>query len=133
MNRYSVHITYNGFVSSNTFRQSILSVVEFITSNKIEAGIYDIRRMHSLPPQDQDWFIDEVLPLLLRTSLKKVAILESFSGLGQLNLNHLVYCQFLSIPFEMQYFEDIASSLQWISQTSCLEEKYSFSSSISLN
>ncbi|WP_210462078.1 hypothetical protein [Rufibacter roseolus] len=96
-------------------------MIELIKKNNLLACIYDIRQLKSIPPQDQDWFIDEVLPLLLNTPIRKVAVLEATNGTGLLDLNQLVYSKYLSIPFELQYFEDVASALEWISKTTPLD------------
>jgi len=109
-----VHLALEEFVPSNVFRQSILTVIEFIKSRGITAAIYDSRRMRSLPPQDQDWFFDEALPMLLKSQLCRVAVVESSNGAGTFNLNHMVYSNHFFMPFEMQYFGEVASALDWV-------------------
>ncbi|RNI23473.1 hypothetical protein [Rufibacter latericius] len=91
-------------------------MIELIETNYLVSCIYDIRKLKSLPPLDQDWFIDVVLPQLSRTSIRKVAVLESLTSNGLLDLNQLVYTRHYSIPFELQYFEDVATALEWISR-----------------
>ncbi|KAA3440684.1 hypothetical protein [Rufibacter hautae] len=117
----AVHIACEGLVPSDTFRRTLLYVMELIKSNNLLACIYDIRQLKSIPPQDQDWFIDEVLPLLMDAPIRKVAVLEAANGTNLLDLNQLVYSKYLSIPFELQYFEDVASALEWVSKTTPLE------------
>ncbi|WP_181306661.1 hypothetical protein [Rufibacter sp. XAAS-G3-1] len=111
----AAHVECERFIPSATFRQNLLSIIELIKAKKLFACIYDIRKLKSLPPQDQDWFIDVAFPLLIKTSLRKIAVLESATSAGLLDLNQLVYTHYPSIPFELQYFEDVASSLEWIS------------------
>ncbi|MBC3540524.1 hypothetical protein ACFSC6_11600 [Rufibacter sediminis] len=114
---HAVHIECEGFVPSDIFRRTLLGVVTLIKDRNLSSCIYDIRRLKSLPPLDQDWFLDEVLPLLMKTSLRHVAVLESATSSGILDLNQLVYTKLHSIPFELQYFEDVAPALEWISSS----------------
>ncbi|WP_207436181.1 hypothetical protein [Sabulibacter ruber] len=110
-----VHVEYEGFVPSSVYRKTILWVLELIKTSNLEACVYDIRKLKSLQPQDQDWLIDEILPMLKKTPMRKLAVLESKSELGQLNLSQLVY--YTPFSFELQYFEDAESALEWIKQS----------------
>ncbi|GGK83971.1 STAS/SEC14 domain-containing protein [Rufibacter glacialis] len=118
-----VHLALEGFVPSSVFRQSILNVIEFIKAKGITAAIYDSRRMRSLPPQDQDWFFDEALPLLLKSQLRRVAVVEPSTGADTLNLNHMVYSNHFFMPFEMQYFGEVSSALEWIATGKAAKEE----------
>ncbi|WP_205503521.1 hypothetical protein [Rufibacter psychrotolerans] len=118
-----VHVECQGFVPSSIYRQTILRVLDVIKAHHLVGWVYDIRKLKSLHPHDQDWFIDDVLPLLTQTLVRKLAVLESTSELGQLNLSHLVYSTHTPFSFELQYFADVASSLEWIAQTSATDHR----------
>ncbi|RNI32563.1 hypothetical protein EFA69_04390 [Rufibacter immobilis] len=90
--------------------------MEIVKNEHFKAGIYNVSKLRSLHPHDQDWLIDEILPILIHSSMAKVAILESTLGASQLNFNHLVYTLHASFPFELQYFEDVDSALEWVSK-----------------
>ncbi|MFB9863276.1 hypothetical protein [Rufibacter immobilis] len=111
-----VHIICEGYVPSSVFRQTISTALEIVKNEQFTAGIYNVSKLRSLHPHDQDWLIDEILPTLMHTSMTKVAIMESTLGASQLNFNHLVYTLDASCPFELQYFEDVDSALEWVSQ-----------------
>jgi hypothetical protein len=101
----------------------MLYALNLVKTHQLQMCIYDTHQLESFSPQDQDWLTDEVLPLLIQTTVRKVALVESPKGVGNLNLSHMVYISYSFIPFELQYFDDVPASFQWITQRRPQETK----------
>ena len=121
-----IHVEWDGLVPSYVFRQTIACVLELLKSREVYGCIYDLAKLKSIPPQDQDWLIEEVVPLLSKSSLRKVAFLESFTRLGQLNMSELVYSSFPTINFEFQYFENVEAAMEWLGQKNFTAQRHKF-------
>ncbi|MGV3538891.1 MAG: hypothetical protein ACO1OQ_03720 [Rufibacter sp.] len=111
-----LQVDFDGLVSSSVYRKTLLHALDIIVSRGIQKCIYNRNKLKTLSPDDHDWVAEQLLPLLLQTTVQKVAILESHDSLEQLNLRNMVYAPYLSLSFEVQYFEEPDLALNWLNQ-----------------
>lgn len=106
---------WEGLVPSHVFKHTLLCVLNILANHQVQGCLFDLIKMKGISPKDQDWLVEEILPAMSEAKLRKVAFLEtSFNRTGHLNLTELVYSKFPVILFEFQYFEDVASAMDWL-------------------
>ncbi|WP_066834312.1 hypothetical protein [Rufibacter ruber] len=112
----ALQVECEGFVSSATYRNLMLRGLELIKAYDINYVVYNKKILAPLTPDDHDWLAEEMLPQLFTTSLQKVAIIEAQGGLDHLTLRNMVYAPYLSLSFEVQYFDEVSVALEWFKQ-----------------
>lgn len=68
---------WNGFLSSQEFREAISICTDLIEERKVLRWLGDNRKMRVIRPVDQLWFVEEILPRLQKSSLVRNAVLHS--------------------------------------------------------
>ncbi|WP_137760443.1 hypothetical protein [Pontibacter sp. SGAir0037] len=68
---------WNGFLSSDEFREAISTCLHLIEEHKLLRWLGDNRKMKVIRPADQDWFIEHALPRLQQSALRRNAVLVS--------------------------------------------------------
>ncbi|AKQ47258.1 hypothetical protein TH63_19030 [Rufibacter radiotolerans] len=119
-----IHVEWSGLVPSYIFRQTVTTALEHIQLRELYGCIYDLTNLKSIQQQDQEWLMHDVLPLLSNSTLRRIACLESPNQMGQLDMIDLVYCAGPTINFKFQYFEDVASALDWLGKGQKAASKY---------
>ena len=69
--------TWDGFLSSEEFREAITTCIELIENHKLLRWLGDNRKMKVIRPVDQLWFVENILPRLQQSGLRRNAVLHS--------------------------------------------------------
>lgn len=68
---------WNGFLSSQEFREAITTCVTLIEERHLLRWLGDNRNMKVIRPVDQEWFVEKILPRLHQSTLRRNAVLHS--------------------------------------------------------
>jgi hypothetical protein len=68
---------WNGFLSSEEFREAITTCINLIEKHKLLRWLGDNRKMKVIRKADQEWFVGHILPRLQHSSLRRNAVLVS--------------------------------------------------------
>ncbi|ALI99161.1 hypothetical protein [Rufibacter tibetensis] len=68
---------WNGFLNSQEFREAITNCVRLIEERKLLRWLGDNRKMKAIRPVDQEWFVENILPRLQQSALRRNAVLVS--------------------------------------------------------
>ncbi|AKD02740.1 hypothetical protein POKO110462_00390 [Pontibacter korlensis] len=68
---------WKGFLSSEEFRGAISTCVQMMEEYKILRWLGDNRKMRVIRQADQEWFIENILPRLQHSTLRRNAVLVS--------------------------------------------------------
>lgn len=68
---------WKGFASSSEFRATAQIALDFINRHGITSWLSDRRKMKAIRQQDQQWTVEEYIPKLLESPLRRVATIVS--------------------------------------------------------
>ncbi|MBA9078421.1 hypothetical protein [Rufibacter quisquiliarum] len=114
---------WNGFLNTHEFREAITACLALMEEHKPLRWLGDNRKMKAIRQVDQEWFVEEVLPRLYASSLRRNATLvsEDFfnkTAVEQMykraeGLGDLVTKEFGNKPHAMAWLlEPVSSALQ---------------------
>lgn len=107
---------WNGFVSGQDFRESSLACLKLIKEKQVRFWVADDRNMRAIRLKDQEWSNTVLIPKILLTNLKKMALIVSTDMFNQLAVDSMVHKAGDNHSIELQYFHDLASAEEWIKQ-----------------
>lgn len=68
---------WNGFLNSQDFRTAIINCVQLIEERKLLRWLGDNQKMKAIRPVDQEWFVENILPRLQQSALRRNAVVIS--------------------------------------------------------
>ena len=68
---------WNGFLNSQEFREAITNCIQLIEDRKLLRWLGDNRKMKAIRPVDQEWFVENIMPRLQQSALRRNAVLVS--------------------------------------------------------
>ncbi|WP_205503626.1 hypothetical protein [Rufibacter psychrotolerans] len=68
---------WNGFLNSQEFREAITNCTQLIEERKLLRWLGDNRKMKAIRPVDQEWFVENIMPRLQQSALRRNAVLVS--------------------------------------------------------
>ncbi|KAA5546439.1 STAS/SEC14 domain-containing protein [Adhaeribacter rhizoryzae] len=108
------HPVWTGFASGEEHRNSVLECIKLIQEEKPQFWLTDNRKMKAVRKADQDWFSQEIIPIMATSSLRKFAVLTSEDIFNQMAVEN-IHQQITKINlFEMKFFDNEATALAWL-------------------
>ncbi|TXK51998.1 hypothetical protein FVR03_02650 [Pontibacter qinzhouensis] len=68
---------WNGFLNTKDFREATTTCLQLVEEHQLLRWLGDNRKMKAIRPTDQEWFVEQILPQLLASSLRRNATLTS--------------------------------------------------------
>lgn len=127
---------WNGFVSGEAYRQSMMACVRLMTEQNVRYWIADDREMKAIRLKDQEWSNAVLMPQLANSSLKKMALVVSRDMFNQIAIDHIINQAGSTIGFEIRYFKDPKPAEAWLheemsQENTLLSQKKKISSTFS--
>ena len=104
---------WTGFASGEEHRNSVWESVKLLQTEKPRFWLTDNRKMKAVRKADQEWFEQEIIPVMAASSLQKVAVLISEDIFNQMAVENLYQQMTPVIKFEMQFFKDESAAYSW--------------------
>lgn len=109
-----VKLGWNGFVAGDKYRSGVELALKFIEENDLIGWIADLREMRILTSADQDWTNTILFPKLFKTTLERMAVINSRSAVNKLAIRNIFAKTDDVITFEIHYFDDLESAMDWV-------------------
>ncbi|WP_026462355.1 STAS/SEC14 domain-containing protein [Adhaeribacter aquaticus] len=107
---------WTGFLTGEDLREAFLTCLKFIKQKQLKFWIADNKKMKVIKKQDQEWIVNEFLPLLAKTSLEKMATISSEDIFNQMAMTNILIKATPFLTFEHQYFNDERAAIKWLQQ-----------------
>ena len=106
-------------ISSHEVREAVLLVYHAIERFGLTRWLSDVRNLKAFQNQDKQWAVENVLPSLLSSNLRKFAILLPSNQKGSPETNHILH----QVPdvehsVEISTFYDLEEALSWLLEES---------------
>ena len=108
------HPVWTGFASGEERRQSVRECIKLIQEEKPKFWLTDNRKMKAVRKADQDWFSQEIIPIMASSSLRKFAVLVSEDIFNQMAVENIYQQVVETNTFEMRFFDDETTALAWL-------------------
>ena len=105
---------WDGFLSGEIFRTSMLACAQLIEERKPLTWLADNRKMKAIRQKDQDWFEQVMFPIFIASPLEKMATLVSEDIFNQMAIETLHTLGTPLVRFETRFFHSEERALQWL-------------------
>ncbi|MEP7170706.1 MAG: STAS/SEC14 domain-containing protein [Bacteroidota bacterium] len=109
-----IHLRWINFAQSSEFREGLNFALDYVSKNKTNRWLANLRDMSIMKEADRDWTNNEWFPQLAKTGLGKMAILVSLDYLNQSAVTRIMDKAEEIIGFETEYFNDIDRARDWL-------------------
>ncbi|WP_207433474.1 STAS/SEC14 domain-containing protein [Sabulibacter ruber] len=110
----TAYAVWNGFLSTQEFREAVTKCVELMEEKGIVRWLADNRKMKVMRKADQIWFQEQIIPRILRSSVRRMATLVSEDFFNKLAVEQLMQRVGSLGHLAMHDFEDEASAMTWL-------------------
>src|SRR5688572_1974534 len=105
---------WRGSLTSAEYREAFGKCLELTNEKKLVNWLGDNRKLLAISEQDQEWTFQVAAPILLRSTLQKMATLVSEDMYSQMAVTGLFDRASPVISFENQYFKEFEKALEWL-------------------
>jgi hypothetical protein len=106
-------LTWHEYVSSNEFREIQLRVVEQLENTSPRKMIRDTRNLNILSAEDQQWFLEVIVPQMIIMGLKAVAVIIPKNLLAKMSIED-VTSKIAPNGVDTRLFSDIDTAREWL-------------------
>lgn len=114
---------WNGFLSSQEFREAISTCTELIEKRNVLRWLGDNRKMKVIRPVDQVWFVEEILPRLQKSSLVRNAVLHSEDFFNKTAVEQIYKRTEGESDLITKDFDSNVLAMAWLKQPIAVQEK----------
>ncbi|RNI32445.1 hypothetical protein EFA69_03735 [Rufibacter immobilis] len=107
------YAVWNGFLNSQEFREATLKCVELMEEKGILRWLADNRKMKAIRQADQLWFVDNILPRILRSPLLRMATLVSEDLFNKMAVERLLQ-RTGEVQLALRDFDSEAEAMVWL-------------------
>lgn len=104
---------WHGFYDGEKFRAGIRRLFDLLAQHKVTAVLTDLTTSLPLSIDDQDWVVNEVIPMLKQRGIKKLAYLIPSDVLTQMGLQRITTVSDAH-GLEVKYFDSRDKALEWL-------------------
>ncbi len=108
------HAIWNGFLNSEEFRAACEACLNLLATHQPVNWLADNRKMKAIRQHDQDWFVQEIIPQLAQSTIRKMATLVSEDIFNQMAVESLEAKANDVVLFDNHHFKSEAEALQWL-------------------
>ncbi|WP_162054425.1 STAS/SEC14 domain-containing protein [Pontibacter pamirensis] len=107
---------WKGFVSSNELRAMALHTLEFANTHGITRWLSDRRKMRAIRQQDQQWTVEEFIPKVLASPLRRVATIVSEDIFNNMAVEQMLKRSGGLGDISLRDFNNEAEAMEWLKQ-----------------
>ncbi|OKL40326.1 hypothetical protein [Pontibacter flavimaris] len=111
-----LHITWMRPVSTEEYREGLHAIKQLILDQSTRLWLADSRRLSHVTFEDQQWIIKELIPLLLKSQLQKVARVVKADVFTYISFENMMSKaqENLNVHVQMEQFTTVESALGWL-------------------
>lgn len=109
-------------VMGKDYRTILMLAVKLMKERQVLLWLNDGRNAGPILYDDQVWTMKEVIPLVLKAGLLRIALVNSHDGLNLLAVDRLVNATPPDAPYSIGFFEDPAIAQLWLMDPSKAKE-----------
>ncbi|HSI91141.1 MAG TPA: STAS/SEC14 domain-containing protein [Adhaeribacter sp.] len=107
-------LTWHGFANSEEFREVRSKAIELSRTHQVEKWLSNMKEMKAIRQADQDWSVNDWLPLFQSLHLKKWAIVIADDMFNQMAMSSMMSKIRPKLDFPVEYFQDLTSARSWL-------------------
>ncbi|MBC5994048.1 hypothetical protein [Pontibacter cellulosilyticus] len=107
---------WKGFASSNEFRETVLRSLETVNKYKLTRWLADRRNMKAIRQQDQQWTVEEFIPKLLESPLRRMATIVSEDLFNRMAIENMIQRSGGLGNIVLSEFNNTNEALKWLEQ-----------------
>lgn len=108
-----ITIYWKRTITSREYREAYEAVLNSLKIYQVPGWISDIRNQGHVSEEDQVWFVEKIIPELVRCGLKRTAII-GLDAPDKTTYNKRLMRTALTNGFEIQIFQSMEDSLPWM-------------------
>ncbi|MDX5346629.1 MAG: hypothetical protein LPK19_05230 [Hymenobacteraceae bacterium] len=116
---------WRGFISGDRFREASLKCVEMINQFGLTKWLADNRKMKAIRQQDQQWAVEELVPMLLESPLRQMATVVSEDIFNKMAVEQMIKRAKPLPGLATHDFDTPEAALEWLNVTESAPEKAS--------
>ncbi|MDB5234291.1 MAG: hypothetical protein JWR44_1284 [Hymenobacter sp.] len=109
----AIEAQWQGHAHGALLRRATLECVNLAREHRVTGWIADDRLLGPLRPADVEWTAAYVLPLLVKSGLRRFARLEAVDPLTQRLLDPIQETAAQQWPFDLRSFTDVLEAREW--------------------
>lgn len=107
---------WKGFASGNDIRSSALRSLEFVNEYGVTRWLSDRRKMRAIRQQDQQWTVEEFIPKMLESPLRRMATIVSEDIFNKMAIEQILKRSGGLGEIALREFDNMADALEWLQQ-----------------
>ncbi|MFC6996479.1 STAS/SEC14 domain-containing protein [Rufibacter roseus] len=124
--RKTGYAVWNGFLSSSEFQEATTKCVELMEKEELVNWLADNRKMKAIRQADQQWFLENIVPRLLHSSLQRMATLVSHDIFNKMAVDNIMQRAGTHDHLTMRDFQDEAAATAWLEAPASTAAQESF-------
>ncbi len=109
-----IHLKWKGYSTSEQFREGLNAALELVQEHGIEYWLGNLKLMQVILSGDEEWATTEWYPLIVKTKVKKMAIVTSLDYFNNSTVKRIVERSEPVTNFETRYFVDVNEAYEWL-------------------
>lgn len=105
---------WKGFVSSDELRNTALRSLEFINEHGITRWLSDRSHMKAIRQQDQQWTVEEFVPKLINSPLRRMASVVSSDIFNKMAMEQIFKRIGGLGDIAFRDFDSVAEAMEWL-------------------
>ncbi|WP_347157562.1 hypothetical protein [Pontibacter chitinilyticus] len=105
---------WNGFVSSGELRKAALNSLNFVHEKNITRWLADRRKMRAIRQQDQQWTVEEFIPKMMASPLRRLATVISEDMFNKMALEQIIRRSSGFGDIALRDFDNFAAAMAWL-------------------
>jgi len=107
---------WNGFLSNEGFREATQACMQLIEEKKLLRWLGDNRKLRAIRQADQDWFVENIVPRMVASTLRLHATLVSEDLFNKMAVEQIVKRAGNLGDMVVKEFEDYAQAIAWLKE-----------------
>lgn len=107
---------WKGFANSNKIRSTALKSLEVVNEYELTRWLADRRKMKAILQQDQQWTIDEFIPKMLESPLRRMATIVSNDLFNRMAMENMIQRSGGLGDIVIREFDSVEEAMVWLKQ-----------------
>lgn len=107
-------LTWHGFANSEDFREARTAAVQISRQYGLTKWLSNMKDMKAIRQADQEWSVNEWLPLFKSLNLQKWAMVISDDMFNQMAMSSMMSKIRPQLTHPVEYFQDVTAARNWI-------------------
>ncbi|WP_242921927.1 STAS/SEC14 domain-containing protein [Pontibacter liquoris] len=107
---------WKGFASSDDLRSAALRSLDFVNEYQVTRWLADRRKMKAIRQHDQQWTMEEFLPKVISSPLRRVANVVSEDIFNKMAMDQIIGRAGSLTAIEMRDFDNLPEAMEWLKQ-----------------